>query len=197
MPVGVAVGAALAAGFVALTGWQLARAEFAVALIAAGMAAMAIGMALPVGHLVRGPWWAAAFTVIAIWAWRSASPAAPSAQLHHLVGGVAMVYMCAAWPGSAALHTPVASAAVTTTNAHHLAGGPAVGAVVGVGGPQTGLALPLFGWLLACYFLLHAVGALTRRHRATAVAAVAAGRSAVLRDAMMGAGMAALLLAMI
>ncbi len=93
-------------GFVALTGWQLARAEFAVALIAAGMAAMAIGMAFPAGHLVHGPWWAA---VIAIWAWRSASAAAPSAQLQHLVGGVAMVYMCAAWPGSAGLATPAAS----------------------------------------------------------------------------------------
>lgn len=194
MRVGIALGAGLAAGFVALTAWQLARSEFAVALIAAGMAAMAIGMAFPDGHLVHGPWWAAAFAVIAIWAWRSSAAAPPSAQLQHLVGGVAMVYMCAAWPSPAGLSTPVATAALST-DTHHLAGGSSAGAAVAqAGGAQLGLALPLVGWLLACYFLLHAIGALTRRRPS---GGVAAGHSAVVRDAVMGLGMTAMLLAMI
>jgi len=108
--------------------------------------------------------------------------------------GVAMVYMCAAWPGSAGLATPAASAALST-DTHHFAGGSAVsGAAAEVGGAQLGLALPLVGWLLACYFLLHAIGALTRRRRS---GAVAAGRSAFVRDAAMGLGMTAMLLAML
>jgi hypothetical protein len=197
MQVGIALGAGLATGLVALTGWQLARAEFAVALIAAGMAAMAIGMAFPIGHLVQGPWWAAAFALIGIWAWRSASPASPSTQLQHLVGGLAMVYMCAAWPGSAGLATPAAGAALNA-DAHHLAVGPAASsAVTAAGAQQVGLALPLVGWLLACYFLLHAIGALTRRRRAPDAVATGAGRAAVVRDAVMGVGMTAMLLVMI
>ncbi|MGI8799961.1 MAG: DUF5134 domain-containing protein [Pseudonocardia sp.] len=82
-----------------------------------------------------------------------------------------------------------------STDTHHLAGGSAVsGAAAEVGGAQLGLALPLVGWLLACYFLLHAIGALTRR-RGSGV--VAAGRSAFVRDAAMGLGMTAMLLAML
>ncbi len=188
---GIALGVVLACGFVALAGWQRGGGQHAGALIAAGMAAMAAGLSFPGGHFVHGPWWAAAFAVIAIWGWRSAStaePSEPAGRMNRLVGGLAMVYMCTAWPGPAGLGAPTAAAA--TAEPHHLAVGPSGGtALTEAGGAPTGLVLPLVGWLLACYFLVHAVGALTRRRRGSA--------SAVIPEAVMGVGMTAMLLAMI
>ncbi len=114
--------------------------------------------------------------------WASSAPG----HLGHLLGGAAMAYMCVAGlayaPGAVAGGS--AAGAVAGGTAGAVAGGTAAGpavaaptyqlaghdhggqaaAVIGsAGGPVSAGLFALAGWLLACYFLLAAICALTRR----------------------------------
>jgi hypothetical protein len=181
------VGATVALLFSLIFVRRIARREFAVAALAAGMALMAAGMigGIP-SHPVQGPIWAAAFGVLAVWplVWSSDRlwPVRPE-HLRHMTGGLAMVYMCAAMPAAGVYLGSVSLAGGT----HHDPGAPILAAAT-----TTGLALPLVGWLLASYFVLQAIGCATRR-RTEPVAR--ARRIARLDEVGMGAGMAVMLLA--
>jgi hypothetical protein len=180
------VGATVALLFSLIFVRRIARREFAVAALAAGMALMAAGMVggMP-SHPVQGPLWAAAFGVLAVWpiVWSSDRLWPIRAEhLRHMTGGLAMVYMCAATPAAGIYLSGVSAA----SGAHH---GPA--AAIISPGITTGLALPLIGWLLASYFLLQAIGCATRR-RTEPVAR--ARRIARFDEVGMGAGMAVMLL---
>lgn len=199
---------ALAAVFVVVTVHRLIRREFAVAAMTAGMGTMAIDMAVSTGQLVRGPWWALAFGFIAIWPLRRGLPL-PTESVHHLVTGLTMVYMCTALPAAIGTIAPSsATALLTNGHAEH-----DTGAVVQAAhfDHVAGLALPLVGWLLATYFLLHAVGRITRRHAAqedgrpvggaavgvTKAVTKAPARLALVDDVAMGLATAVMLLVMI
>jgi hypothetical protein len=174
-------------------------------LMAAGMAVMALGMGGIGPHLVHGPWWAAAFAGIALWPTLcllrpGADRPRRSALLHghvpHLVGGVAMVYMCVA--GLAFAPAPPDDPAavnyqLAAVQEHHHSGGLVAAGVIG--GPESasvGL-FALLGWLLAGYFLFSAVCGLTRRG---ADARPTCSRRAV-TEAAMGAGTIVMLVSMI
>ncbi len=185
-PVEVWVGATVALLFALIFVRRIARREFAIAALAAGMALMAAGMigGIP-SHPVQGPMWAAAFGVLAVWplVWSSDRLwPVPAEHLLHMTGGLAMVYMCAAMPAAGVYLGGVSLASAN----HHGPGSPVIDA-----GFTTGLALPLIGWLLASYFLLQAIGCATRRRTEPAART---RRIARLDEAGMGAGMAAMLL---
>lgn len=202
------LGVALAGVFTVVTAYRLRRRDAPAALMAAGMAVMAVGMGGIGPHLVHGPWWAAGFALVAAWpvlawargragspAWQASLASAAPGHLGHLLGGAAMAYMCVAGLGHAtgavaggspagAIAGPAlaavagetagtiaggtvagpALAAPTYQLAAHDHGGQAAAAVTGsAGGPVSAGLLALAGWLLACYFLLAAICALTRR----------------------------------
>src|SRR4051794_17285652 len=97
------LGCILAGIFAAVALYRVRRREVPALLMALGMAVMAIGMGGIGPHLVHGPWWAAAFVVVALWpanalirAPRPSSGELLHSHLPHLVGGAAMVYMCVA-----------------------------------------------------------------------------------------------------
>jgi hypothetical protein len=177
------LGAALAGLFAAVGVYRVRCRDVPGAVMALGMAAMAAGMGGIGPHLVHGPWWAAAFGVVALWPayalvrQRRTLPSRNSlvhGHLPHVVGGVAMVYMCVAGlsfvaapaapvPGPAAGADTVGYE-LTAVHDHHSAGSALAAAGV-IGGPES-LAVGLFallGWLLAGYFLFAAVCVLTRR----------------------------------
>ena len=156
--------------------------------MAAGMAVMSLGMAGVGPDVVSGPWWAAGFAAVTIW------PLVPAfrggtggGQIAHVLGGVAMIYMCAM------------SSMPTTGGAVHVAPVPGGHAMADMGpvdlpvtpGPLGGAAAFL-GWALACYFLLGTITALTRR---TADGAPAKRTTSALEQAAMGFGTVVMLAA--
>ena len=131
-----------AGGFALGGGTGTSRRDAPGALMAGGMAVMSLGMAGEGPMFVRGPWWALFFVVVAVWppllrplATRLAAQVPDTAMaripvlgagrpgpvcggpLAHLLGGVAMVYMCAlpmpSMPGMSDAHA--AHAAETAT----------------------------------------------------------------------------------
>lgn len=136
------LGIALAGCFALVAGHRTVRRDAPGALMAGGMAVMSLGMAGDGPMFVRGPWWALSFVVVAVWppllrplATRLAAQVPDTAMaripvlgagrpgpvcggpLAHLLGGVAMVYMCAlpmsGMPGMSGEHA--AHAAETAT----------------------------------------------------------------------------------
>ena len=164
------------------------------AVMAAGMAAMSLGMGGIGPTFLHGPWWAAGFAVVAAWPLvRPPRGGVCGGPVTHLLGGVAMLDMCAL-PAMAGAATPPAIAAVPVAHHHSMAG---MGAVELPGMPMTapgplGTALTLLGWVLACYFLLATVTALTRRAPG---GAPSAPRLTAFGEAAMGLGTALMLTA--
>jgi hypothetical protein len=193
------LGVALAASFGLVTAHRAALRDLPAALMAAGMAAMSLGMAGVGPDLVHGPWWGAGFASVAAWPVVRGVPVC-GGRLAHLLGGVAMVYMCAlpghqveAGAGSAA---GAGAGGLVTLVGHHGYGGAEValpgGAAAGLVG-SGGDALALLGWVLACYFLLGAVSALTRRD---AAGVLTTPRPSVLGEAAMALSTAVMLTAL-
>jgi len=210
------LGVALATSFALVAVHRAVHRDIPGGLMAAGMAAMAAGMGGIGPDSVHGPWWAAGFAAVAIWPLASRHRAAQvcGGPLAHLLGGVAMIYMCAL-PSMRGMHGPSVDAATVSgaeaeltaqaselvPGAGHLghhgmaASGPLSlpgAAQLGIPGP-TGAGLALLGWALACYFLLGTVTALTRRD---AEGALATPRLAVLGEALMGFGTVVMLIAL-
>jgi len=194
------LGIGLAAAFTLITVHRGVRRDVPGALMAAGMAVMSVGMAGIGPTFVHGPWWAAGFLAVAVWPLVSPRLAGRvcGGPLAHLLGGVAMIYMCALPPmradGSATALTANTVALAPTGHHHGMAMGP-IGlpgmAQLGIPGPL-GAALSVLGWGLACYFLLGTVTALTRRD---AAGALTAPRLTVLGEAAMGFGTVIMLIA--
>jgi hypothetical protein len=189
------LGVALAASFALVAAHRAVRRDVSGALMAAGMAMMSLAMA-GIGHeWVHGPWWAAGFAGVALWPLVRRVPVC-GGRLAHLLGGVAMVYMCALHVGHPASGPAVAAGAgeVVAIAEHHHGAAEVVlpGATAAMSGPA-GAGLALLGWALACYFLLGAVSALTRRDPA---GTLAAPRASVLGEAAMGLGTVVMLVAL-
>jgi len=202
------LGVALAASFGLVAAHRVVRRDVPGTLMAAGMAVMSLGMAGVVPDSVHGPWWAVAFAAVAIWPLILRHRGAPvcGGPLAHVLGGVAMVYMCAlpsmrgtsGTSGTGAALTANASALPSTTAhlGHH---GMDMGSIdlpgaapLGIPGP-VGAVLAVLGWGLACYFLLGTVTVLTRRN---GDGALAAPRISVLGEALMGFGTVVMLVAL-
>jgi Domain of unknown function (DUF5134) len=209
------LGASLAAAFALVAGHRGVRKDAPGALMALGMAVMAVQMAGPLGGpgsveadalgplAPHGPWWAAAFAVVALWplVGRGAAERVCGGPAAHLVAGLAMIYMCTLTPaGHGAASTAGADAALAASagalggSGHGGHGGaPLAIPHVGVGSAPVDGVLALAGWALACYFLLATVTALTRRG---ADGALTLPRLAVLGEAAMGFGTVIMLVAM-
>jgi hypothetical protein len=179
------------------------------ALMAAGMAMMALGMAGIGPMLVVGPWWALVFVLVAVWPMlrpvlAKVSPLRPDragpvcgGPLAHLLGGAAMVYMCAqpmsgirGMPGMSGT-AELGDGSALAAHASHLPAG-ASAAMPGMPGAASS-PLALIGWALACYFLLGTVTALTRRGKD---GTPTKPRLPVLGEAIMGFGTVIMLVAM-
>jgi Domain of unknown function (DUF5134) len=204
------LGVALAAAFTLVCAHRAVWRDAPGALMAAGMAAMSLGMAGIGPMLVRGPWWALVFVVVAVWplsrpvlarvAPLRVDRAGPvcGGPLSHLLGGVAMFYMCAA-PMVGMSGVPDGSA--LTAHASHLPAMTAMTSMPSAGGAAMDLDMPtasgplaLVGWALACYFLLGTVTALTRRGPDGRYPRAA--RLPLLGEAVMGFGTVIMLVAM-
>jgi hypothetical protein len=164
------LGLTLAAAFAVVAGYRVRRRDPAAALMAAGMAVMAVGMGGVGPHVVHGVWWALGFAVVALWPVvrdlgrpRELRPRLGRA-VPYLVSGAAMVYMCTA---GLAFAPPADGPAVVTagfTAGEHDHSGHAALAAAQLGGGSLSVGLfALAGWLLACYYLLASVCAVTRR----------------------------------
>jgi hypothetical protein len=191
------LGVTLAASFGLVTAHRAALRDLPAALMAGGMAVMSLGMAGVGPDLVHGPWWAAGFASVALWPLVRGVPVC-GGRLPHLLGGVAMVYMCAL-PGhqvGASAGSPAGAGGLMTLAGHHGHGGAEValpgGVAAGLVGPGGG-ALALLGWVLALYFLLGTVSALTRRD---ASGVLTTPRPSVLGEAAMALGTAVMLTAL-
>jgi hypothetical protein len=193
------LGVGLAAAFGLVTVHRGLRRDVPGSVLAAGMAAMSLDLAGIGPTAVHGPWWAAGFAAVAVWPLiRPPSGGVCGGPLAHLLGGVAMIYMCAlptmrAMGGSAA--TLTAHAVTLSPTSHHTMAG--MGPINLPGAPMTvpgplGTSLALLGWALACYFLLGTIAALTRRSTG---GAQTAPRLAVLGEAAMSLGTVAMLVA--
>ena len=157
------------------------------ALMAAGMAVMSLGMGGVGPTFVHGPWWAAGFAAAAVWPMvRPPAAGVCGGRTAHLLGGVAMIYMCALPTMGVAEPTLAAHTVPLAPTGHHGMAG--MGPVDLPGAPMTGplgAALALLGWSLACYFLLSTVTGLTRRNTG---GARRTPRLTVLTEAAMGLG---------
>jgi hypothetical protein len=193
------LGVGLVAAFGLVAVHRGMRRDMPGAVMAAGMAVMSIGMAGIGPTFVHGPWWAAGFAAVAVWPLVKPPRAGVcGGPLAHLLGGAAMIYMCALptmrTVGGTGAALTANTVALAPTGHHGMAGmGPIdlPGAPMAVPGPF-GAALALLGWALACYFLLGTVTALTRRD---AGGALTAPRTAVLGEAVMGFGTVVMLIA--
>jgi hypothetical protein len=209
------LGVALAVAFALVGVHRAAQRDVPGALMAGGMAVMSPGMAGIGPMFVNGPWWAAGFAVVAVWpllgrVWRGGRAGEVcGGPLGHLLGGMAMVYLCAL-PGMSVGSAPPGTtltahaARLTPAAGHHAmaamsdmdgvtgmadAGLPGSTAPIGA----VGIALTLLGWGLACYFLLGTVVALTRRDTG---GALTAPRPTALGEALMAFGTVIMLVAM-
>jgi hypothetical protein len=206
------LGVALAASFGLVAVHRGTHRDVPGTLMAAGMAVMSLGMGGVGPDSVHGPWWAVGFAAVAIWPLIVRHRAAPvcGGPLAHVLGGVAMVYMCAlpsmrgalgtsgaAGTGAALAANASALPSTTAHLGHHgMAGMGSIdlpgAAPLGIPGP-VGAALALLGWGLACYFLLGTVTVLTRR---SADGALARPQPTVLGEALMGFGTVVMLVAL-
>lgn len=196
------LGVGLAAAFTLVAVHRGVRRDVPGALMAAGMAVMSVGMAGLGPMFVHGPWWAAGFLAVAVWPLVSPRRAGEvcGGPLAHLLGGVAMIYMCAlpSMRTGASTTALTANAVALAPTGHHGMAGMAMGPITLPGSAQLGIpgplgaALGVLGWGLACYFLLGTVTALTRRD---ADGALTAPRLAVLGEALMGFGTVVMLIA--
>jgi hypothetical protein len=181
------LGLALACAFALVAVHRGQRRAVPGSVMAAGMAMMSLGMAGVGPAVVGGLWWAVGFTAVTIWPLVPASGDTGSGRIAHVLGGVAMVYMCAM------------PSMPTTGSAVHIAPAPSGHAMTDMGpvdlpvtpGPLGGAAA-LFGWVLACYFLLGTITALTRR---TAGGAPSERKTSALEQAAMGFGTVVMLAA--
>ena len=194
------LGVALTAAF-ALVGAHRARnRDVPGALMAAGMAIMSPGMAGLGPDFVSGGWWAAGFAALAVWPllgrWRGRPVGEVcGGPVGHLLGGVAMVYLCALHGSPAPASPRGESSRLVAVTGHHHGGAHAVlipGLPPGLSG-ALGMTVSLLGWALACCFLLRAVVALTRRDPG---GSATASRPAVLGEASMAVGTVIMLVAM-
>jgi hypothetical protein len=193
--VSAGLGVALVAAFGLVAVHRGLRSDVPGSVMAAGMIVMALGMAGIGPTVVHGPWWAAGFAAVAVWPLaRPPRSDVCGAPLAHLLGGVAMAYMCALpamrTSGGSALTADTITPAPT---GHETMAG--MGPIDLRGAPMTapgsvGDVLALVGWALACYFLLGAVTALTRRNTDNAVPLLA-----VVGEAGMRLGTAVMLIA--
>ncbi|MDX6584884.1 MAG: hypothetical protein QOI10_4068 [Solirubrobacterales bacterium] len=199
MPGWLGVGLAAALGLVAAH--RGLRRDLPGSVTAAGKAVMSLGMAGIGPTVVHGPWWAAGFAAVAVWPLvRPPSAGVCGGPLAHLLGGVAMTYMCLQpsmrmMAGTGTGTAPTADMVTLVHAGHHAMAG--MGPIDLLGGPMTapgplGAALTLLDWALVCYFLLGTVTALTRRD---AGGALIAPRLAVLGEAAMGLGTVVMLVA--
>jgi hypothetical protein len=182
------LGAALACAFALVAVHRGLRRAVPGSVMAAGMAVMSLSMAGVGPAVVDGPWWAAGFAAVTIWPLVPASRGGTgSGRIAHVLGGVAMVYMCAM------------PSMPTTGSAVHIAPTPTGHAMTDMGpldlpvapGPLGGAAA-LFGWVLGCYFLLGTITALTRR---TADGTPSERKMSALEQAAMGFGTVVMLAA--
>ena len=195
------LGCTLAGIFAAVALYRVRGRQLPAMLMALGMAVMAVGMGGIGPHLVHGPWWAAAFTVLALWPAgtlirrpRPRTGQLLHGHLPHLVGGTAMVYMCVA---GLAYATPVTVTPVgfELDDGHHH-GSAAALSVAGLSSGPGALGPSLFalaGWLLAMYFLFAAVCVLTSRRRNAGLPP----RPHAVAEASMGIGTMIMLVSMI
>jgi hypothetical protein len=181
-------------------GWGDGPAHASHLVLCAGMAVMVE----PAMDPLPAPAWIALFGGVTLWfAVRILRRRALEGELHHVVGGAAMLYMVVAMPalppmfGIPAAHDMADMAGMDMTGMHEMAG---MTAVAGVG---TGLAVPVIAWVLAGYFAAHTVRLGTRLVSAPAVA-VAEGTAERNRSPrilgtcriLMSVGMGCLLVAM-
>lgn len=193
------LGVLLAGAFGLVTVHLGVRRDAPGAAMAAGMAVMSLGMGGTGPDLVHGPWWAAGFAAVGVWPLVRPPRTPPrggvcGGPLTHLLGGVAMVYLCLLPTTDDAAPAPTDTVRLAPTGHHAMAGMGSVdlpGAPMAVPGPFGG-ALALLGWALACYFLLGTVIALTRRHPG---GASSPPRSVALGEAAMGLGTVVMLTA--
>jgi hypothetical protein len=193
------LGVVLAAALGLVTAHRGLRRDLPGSVTAAGMAVMSLGMAGIGPPVVHGPWWAGGFAAVAVWPLvRPPSAGVCGGPLAHLLGGVAMIYMCVQPSMRTMGGTGTAPTADTVTLVH--AGQHAMadmGPIDLPGAPMTapgplGTALTLLGWALTCYFLLGTVTALTRRDVG---GALTAPRLPALDEAAMGLGTVVMLVA--
>jgi Domain of unknown function (DUF5134) len=200
------LGLLLAGAFALVAAHRGAHRDAPGALMALGMAIMATDMAEPTRSAAlgaaapHGPWWAAGFAAIALWplVGRGRAGQVCGGPVSHLVGGLAMIYMCVPAPLPHGLDPALAASESLLAGSGHAGHGAHHGSPVGLGGIPTAAApldgaLALAGWALACYFLLATVTALTRRD---ADGALAVPRLAVLAEAAMAFGTVIMLVAM-
>jgi hypothetical protein len=193
------LGVVLAAALGPVTVHRGLRRDLPGSVTAAGMAVMSLGMAGIGPPVVHGPWWAAGFAAVAVWPLvRPPSAGVCGGPLAHLLGGVAMTYMCVQPSMRTMGGTGTAPTAdmVTLVHAGHHAMAD-MGPIDLPGGPMTApgpldTALTLLCWALTCYFLLGTVTALTRRDVG---GALTAPRLPALGEAAMGLGTVVMLVA--
>jgi len=90
------LGVGLAAAFGVVTAYRGLRRDMPGSVMAAGMAVMSLGMAGVGPTFVHGLWWAAGFAAVAVWPLvRPPRGGVCGGPLSHLLGGVAMIYLCA------------------------------------------------------------------------------------------------------
>jgi hypothetical protein len=146
--------------------------EAPASVMAAGMAVMSLGMAGIGPFLGHGPWWAAGFAAVALWPLvRRPGRRVRNETVAHLLGGLAMIYMCTL-PAMPVM--PTSDGVGAAASPDHLGPASTGHAMAGMGridlsavpssvpGPLGG-APALLGWALACYFLLSTIITLTRR----------------------------------
>jgi hypothetical protein len=221
------LGVVVAGCFALVATHRTVRRDAAGALMAAGMAVMSVGMGGVGPMFVQGPWWSLGFLGIAIWPLLATAPplrrvpiigaqhAGPvcGGPLSHLLGGVAMVYMCMVpMPGMGGHTSMTAHASELTASAgghhavaghHAMAGHHTMAGHQAMAGRQMAAPMPalaessspyaLLGWALAGYFFLGAVSAMTRRN---AAGTVGVRRGGAVAEAVMGAGTVIMLVAM-
>jgi uncharacterized protein DUF5134 len=203
------LGLLLAGAFALVAGHRGAQRDAPGALMALGMTIMAADMAEPARSAAlaavapHGPWWAAGFAAIALWplVGRGRAGQVCGGPVSHLVGGMAMIYMCMPAPLPRGVDPALAASESLlggSGHAGHAGHAAHHGSSVGLGGIPTAPApldgaLALAGWALACYFLLATVTALTRRD---ADGALAVPRLPVLAEAAMAFGTVIMLVAM-
>lgn len=205
------LGVALVVAFSLVAGYRAGRRDAPGALMALGMAVMSAAMA-DFGGVVfgtawpSGPWWAAGFAVLALWplVTRRGGRVCGGPAVH-LVGGLAMIYMCLlADPHSAGGHghagwgTALAASANPLDAGGHAAHGgfpPTASMLPSTGASMTATdgGFALVGWALACYFLLATITALTRRNLDDTLALPSL---AAIGESVMGFGTMVMLVAM-
>jgi hypothetical protein len=137
-------------------GWGDGPAHASHLVLCAGMAVMVE----PAMDPLPAPVWIALFGGVTLWfAVRILRRRALEGELHHVVGGAAMLYMVVALPalppmfGIPAVHDMADMAGMSGMSGMDMAGMP--GTTVAVVG--TGLAVPVIAWVLAGYFAAHTV----------------------------------------